>query len=240
MTTAFAWPDHQHPSTAPGPSGTARPATPQRVGLRSPRSWSELVYALIDLVPSILFFVLPVTLLAVGLGLAVIYVGVPLLALGLLVARFGGLVQRTTALALLGLPSTPPGWRAPRRPGPISALTAVLRDAAGWRALGYFVIKLALAPVTFAVAVAVYAAGLGALAYPIWHGYLPEQAASDGSLHRGMQWWPDFFVDSWTSMAVVVLIGAGVLWCAPRVVGFLTTIDRMLIVTLLSAQDRGR
>ena len=195
---------------------------------------------MIDLIPSILFFVLPVTLLAVGLGLAVIYVGVPLLALGLLAARFGGLVQRTMALALLDLPSTAPGWRRPRRPGPISALTAVLLDAAGWRALGYFVIKLALAPVTFAVAVAVYSAGLSALTYPIWHGYLPEQSASDGSLHRAMQWWPDFFVDSWASIAVLVVIGAGVLWCAPRIVGFFTTIDRMLIVTLLSAQEQSR
>ncbi|MGS0686565.1 sensor domain-containing protein [Nakamurella sp. GG22] len=233
MTTAFAWPYDQHPAAAPAPSDAARPAVAQGVGLRSPRSWAELVYVVIDLVPSILFLVLPVTLLAVGLGLAVIYVGVPLLALGLLVARFGGMVQRTMALALLGLPSAAPGWREPRRPGPISALTAVLRDGVGWRAVGYFVIKLALAPVTFAVAVAFYAAGLGALTYPVWHGYLPEQAASDGSLHRGMQWWPDFFVDGWASMAVLALIGAGILWCAPRVVGFLTTIDRMLIAALL-------
>lgn len=239
MTTAFI-PDHQHPSPGLSHSSASRPAVSQGVGLRSPRSWSELLYAVIDLVPSILFFVLPVTLLAVGLGLAVIYMGIPLLALGLIVARFGGLVQRTMALALLGLPSTAPEWRQPRRPGPISALTAVLRDAAGWRALSYFVIKLALAPVTFAVAVAFYAAGLGAVTYPVWHGYLPEQAASDGSLHRGMEWWPDFFVDSWASMAVLALFAAGVLWCAPRVVGFLTTIDRMLIVALLSAQEQGR
>ena len=213
---------------------------PPRRGLLSPRSWAELVYAVIDLFPSIAFFVLPVTLLALGLGLAVIYIGVPILAVALLVARFGGLVQRTMALALLDLPSVAPTWRRPRRPGPIGAVVAVLADAAGWRAVGYFVIKMVLAPVTFACAVATYAAGLGAITYPLWRNYLPEQMASDGSLHRGTQWWPDFFVDTWSRMAVLALVGAGMLWCAPRVVGFFTTVDRMLIITLLSGVCQGR
>ena len=80
------------------------------------------MYAIIDLAPSIAFFVVIVTLLAVGAGLAIIYVGVPILAAALLVARFGGLVQRTLAFALLDLPSSSPEWTEPRRPGPISAL----------------------------------------------------------------------------------------------------------------------
>ncbi len=237
MTSTFARPD----GSLPDPSGTAptaytgRPVSvPPRRGLLSPRSWSELLYAQLDLVPSIAFFVLPVTLLAAGLGLVVIYIGVPLLALALLVARFGGLVQRTMALALLDLPTTAPGFRAARRPGPVSAVTTVLADPAGWRAIGYFIIKLVLAPITFTVAVATYAGGLGAISYPLWQPYLTEQAALDGSLHRVTRWWPEFFIDTWPRMAVLALLGVGVLWCAPRIVAFFTTIDRMLIVTLLS------
>jgi hypothetical protein len=162
---------------------------------------------------------------------------VPILAVALLVARFGGLVQRTMALALLDLPTSAPGLRQPRRPGPIGALTAVLTDPAGWRAVGYFVIKLVLAPVTFAMAVSTYAAGLGAITYPLWRNYLPEQTAADGSLHRGTQWWPDFFVDTWPRMAFLAVLGIGMLWCAPRIVGFFITIDRMLIVSLLSGSQ---
>lgn len=228
MTTAFRRPD----APLPGHSVTA-PST----GLRSPRAWAELVYAVIDLAPAIAFFVATITLLAVGAGLAVIYVGVPILALALLVARFGGLVQRALALALLDLPSTSPAWAPPRRPGPVAAIVAVLRDPAGWRAVAYFVIKIVLAPVTFTVAIAFYAAGLGAVSYPLWRPYLPAQQAADGTWHRGTQWWPGFFVDGWGSMAVLAALGAGVLWCAPRVVGFLTTIDRMLITTLLTADS---
>jgi hypothetical protein len=59
----------------------------------------------------------------------------------------------------------------------------------------------------------------------------------DGTPHRGAQWWPGFFVDSWLSMTVLAILGLGVLWCAPRVVGFLTTIDRILIGTLLSRRS---
>jgi hypothetical protein len=237
MTTTFIRPDGSLPdpaSTDIAPDGSRPVTVPPRRGLLSPRSWSELLYALLDLVPSIAFFVVPVTLLAAGLGLVVIYIGVPILALALFVARFGGLVQRSMALALLDLPTTAPGFRHARRPGPVSALTAVLADPAGWRAVGYFVIKLVLAPVTFAVAVATYAAGLGAISYPLWRPYLPEQAASDGSLHRGTQLWPDFFIDTWPRMLFFAVVGAGVLWCAPRVVAFLTTIDRMLITGLLA------
>jgi hypothetical protein len=196
-----------------------------------------LLYTVVDLAPSIAFFVLIVTLLSVGIGLAIIYVGVLILALGLLAARFGGLVQRALALALLELPTVSPAWAPPRRPGPISALAAVLRDPANWRAVAYFVIKIVLAPVTFGVAVAFYAYGLGAISYSLWRPYLPEVVASDGSLHRGDQLWPDFFVDGWLSMVVLAVLGLGVLWCAPRVLSFLTTIDRILIGSLLSRRS---
>ena len=228
MTTDFAWPSTSEPPL---------PARPPRTGLRSYRSWAELVYAVVDLAPAIAFFVLIVTLLSVGLGLAIIYVGVPILALGLLAARFGGLVQRSLALALLDLPTDAPTWETPHRPGPISALAAVLRDPANWRAIAYFVIKIGLAPLTFGVAVGMYSYGLGAVSYSLWRPFLPEVMAADGTLHRGEQWWPDFFVDGWLSMTVLAMLGLGVLWCAPRVVSFLTTIDRVLIGTLLSRRS---
>jgi hypothetical protein len=243
MTTDFAWaaaPDQPDPHPQPQPHLQSHPhphphpARPPRTGLRSPRSWAELLYAVLDLAPAIAFFVAIVTLLSLGVGLVIIYVGVPILALGLLVARLGGLVQRSLAQALLDLPSTPPAWAPPRRPGPVSALGAVLRDPVGWRAVAYFVIKIVLAPFTFGIAVGLYTAGLGAVSYPMWRPYLPAQQAADGSWHRGTQWWPDFFVDGWASMTVMALVGLGVLWCAPRVVAFMTTIDRILIDSLLT------
>lgn len=202
-------------------------------GLTSPRAWAELVYAVVDLVPAITFFVLTITLLAVGAGLAVIYLGVLVLVLALLMARFGGLVQRSLADALLGVPTAAPDWTRPRRPGPIAAIGAVLRDPAHWRAVAYFCIKVVLAPLTFSVAVAFYSTGLGAVTYPAWRLWLPPDVAADGTVHHGTQVWPGLFIDTWPAMIAWALLGLGVLWCAPRVVAFLTTIDRILIVSLL-------
>ena len=231
MTTFLDPADAMTPGEAPR---EPLPSRAPRHGLLSPRSWAELLYTLVDLAPAIAFFVLIVTLLSVGLGLTITYVGVPFFVFGLLVARFGGQLQRAMALAFLDLPTSPPEAIRPRRPGPIGAMVGVLADGACWRAVCYFVIKIALAPVTFGLALGSYAAGLAAVTYPIWRPYLPEQAASDGSLHRGTQWWPDYFVDTWPRMVFLAIVGLGVLWLAPRVVRFLTTIDRILIVSLLT------
>ncbi len=202
-------------------------------GVFSPASWGELVYAVVDLAPTIVFFVLTMTLLSVGVGLAVIYVGVPLLGLGLLVARAGGHLQRMLAGVLLGLPVPPPDPIRRRRPGPVGALTSVLGDPGCWRAVSYHCVKVVLAPMTFACAIGFYAAGLGGLSYGLWQHYLPYQSAADGSRHSGMQWWPDYFVDTWPRMLVLAAVGATVLVVAPAVVRFFTTIDRVLIAALL-------
>jgi hypothetical protein len=207
-------------------------------GVFSAGSWAELLYAVIDLVPAIIFFMLTITFIAIGVGLAVIYVGVPLLAVGLLIARAGGHLQRTLAAVLLGLPVVGPGPIRRRKPGPIGVLTAILTDPGCWRAVSYHCLKIVLAPFTFAFAVAFYAAGLGGLTYWIWERYLPYQSASDGSRHRGMQWWPDYFVDTIPRMIVLAAVGLGMLLLAPRVVRFFTTIDRVLIASLLGGPGR--
>ncbi|SDO21906.1 Putative sensor [Nakamurella panacisegetis] len=203
-------------------------------GVFSPATWAEALYAVVDLAPAITFFVLSVTMIALGVSLTVIYVGVPILALALLIARAGGHLQRVLAAALLDLPSVRPVPIRRRRPGPIGALTSILRDPGCWRAVTYHCIKILLAPVTFAFAVAFYSAGLGAITNGLWQRYLPYQSAADGSLHRGMQWWPNYFVDTWPRMLLLAVAGALLLAAAPRVVRFFTTIDRMLITTLLS------
>jgi hypothetical protein len=203
------------------------------VGVFSPKTWAELVYAVVDLAPTIVFFVLTVTLLSVGVGTAVIWVGVPLMALGLVVARAGGHLQRMLAGVLLDLPVQAPDRIRFGRSGPVGAIRSVLADRACWQVAGYYCLKILLAPVTFTCAIGFYATGLGGLTYGLWQHYLPYQSATDGSRHRGMQWWPDYFVDTWPRILVLAGLGALLLAAAPSVVRFFTTIDRMLISRLL-------
>ncbi len=210
----------------------ARPPRPLRIGLTSARSWAELGYVLVDLVPAIAFFVAVFTLLAVGIGLSVIWVGVPVLVLALLVARFGALVHRTLARSLLALPTVAPGWTRPHRPGPVAAIGALLRDPAHWRAVAYHGIAIVLAPLSFSIAVTLYGGGLGAVTYPVWHPLLPEPGAGDGR----PPWVLQILIDTWPGRLGLAVVGLGVLWCAPRVVAGLTTIDRILITGLLGAR----
>lgn len=209
-------------------------------GVFSGASWAELLYAVLDFVPAVIFLVLTTTFLTVGVGLAVIYIGLPLLALGLLIARAGGQLQRALAAVLLGLPVSGPGSIRRRKPGPIGALTAILTDPVCWRAVTYYCLKILLAPFTFAFAVGFYGAGLGGATYWIWQQYLPFERASDGTSHRGMQWGTGYFVDTIPRMILLAVVGVGVLVLAPRVVRFFTTIDRVLIASLLGGPGRGR
>lgn len=207
-------------------------------GVFSAASWAELLYAVVDLVPAIVFFVLTITFLTVGVGLSVIYVGLLLLALGLLIARAGGHLQRALAAVLLGMAVPGPGPIRRRRPGPIGLLTAVLTDPGCWRAVTYYSLKIVLTPFTFAFAVAFYAGGLGGTTYWIWQRFLPLERAADGSWHRGMQWSPDYFVDTVPRMVMLAVVGVGLLVLAPRIVRFFTTIDRVLIASLLGGPGR--
>lgn len=230
MTTSFSPVDQ---AAGPGTRASRSPSA----GITSPRSWAEALYAVVDLAPTIAFFVLTVTLLSVGIGLTVIYVGIPVLMLALIVARLGGLIQIGLARALLGMAVPPPGPFVRRRPGLIGTVRALLGDGPAWRAIGYFCIKIVLAPFTFGLAVGLYAYGLGAISYPIWRPYLPAQRARDGSIHRGAQWWPDYFIDTVPRMAFAAAIGLLILWLAPRIVRMPLTIDRMLIAGLLGRRD---
>jgi len=196
----------------------------------------EFAYTMVDLGVAIAFFVGTVVLLSVGLGLSVIWVGVPLLAAGLLFARFGGGVQRGLARTLLDFPIAGPAGITARRPGAWGAFLGLFSDGASWRAVLYHLIKIVLAPFTFAVSLALYSYAFGALTYPLWFWHLPAMQAGDGSWHRGTPLWTDAWIDTVPTIAIQAGLGLIVLLLAPRVVRALTTLDRMLIGTLLAGR----
>lgn len=233
MTTLEAPAPTAHDAPTPGVG-----PTPLRAAVIS--RFGDVAYAVLDLIPAIAAFTIVVVLFSVGAGLAVVYVGVPIIVLGLLIARGMGAAQRGLARRLLGLPTPSPGPIVRRRPGAVGDLVSVLIDPTAWRAVGYFVLKIALAPVTFAVAVTALASGLGAVSYPVWRPFLPVQYAEDGSAHRGAEWWPDFFIDTWPRMLLLAVAGLLVFVAALWATRFLVTIDRLLIGALLGERAGTR
>jgi hypothetical protein len=200
---------------------------------------AQAMYALMSFPLALLFFIGGWVLCSVGLGLAVIWVGVPVLALGLLFARFGAFLQLGLYESMLGRPTGYDGPRARRRGrGTLGALALVITDAGSWRALGYWLFKMILAPVQFGMVIGLYAYSLGTLSYPYWRQWLPAQQASDGSWHRGSSFGTDFFVDTWPRMLVQAGVGIVVLILAPAIVRAVNAIDRALLIGLVAGRSR--
>ena len=230
-TTDVLFEEYRPADLGVGPLGERR-IRRGRAGLFSAASWAELFYCIVGLAPAIVFFVTTVTLIALGVGLTVIYVGIPILMLALLFARAGGAVQRGLARAMLDLPVPAPA-AVRLRPGISGVIRAILTDRAAWRAVTYHVVAILLAPLRFSIAVGLYAGGLGGVTYPLWRMWLPAEPGADGQWHRGHEWIPGHFVDTPVTMAVQAALAVALLMLAPRAVRLLTTMDRVLIATLL-------
>src|SRR4051795_1856179 len=97
------------------------------------RTWNETLYLLLDLPVGVLGFTVVTAGLAAGVGLLVTFLGVPLLAGTLLLARLAARAELARARALLGIRVQPPGSMA-RRDTLLGRLLAPFRDGAAWRA----------------------------------------------------------------------------------------------------------
>ncbi|MYR93220.1 MULTISPECIES: sensor histidine kinase [unclassified Streptomyces] len=129
-----------------------RPLPPARLALdRS--TWREIAHLLVNLAMAIAGFVYALLVIAVGVGLSVTVIGLPVLVSGLRGARWLGGVERGRARSLLGVrieePSPLPRGR--RGEGVLTWLWSGLKDPVGWRSLLYGFIRLPWGVLTFAV-----------------------------------------------------------------------------------------
>src|SRR4051794_37444947 len=124
------------------------------------RTWGEFLYAVLGLPQGIAFFVFTVVTLSVSAGLAVTFIGLPLLAASGLASRLIGNEARRLGNALTGsdIPAPEP-FRT--RPGWFGWIGSCLTDGTAWRARLYLLLKLPLGIATFVAAVTFYAYGLG-------------------------------------------------------------------------------
>ncbi|MGH8862143.1 MAG: sensor histidine kinase [Jatrophihabitantaceae bacterium] len=220
---------------------TMRPDTRRRVprpiavfGWR--RTWGELLYAVLGLPLGIAGFVFTVVTLSLGAGLAVTFVGLPLLAVsGLIGLGYAGGI-RGLANSLVGA-----GVPAPVRPQTdrrgFAWIVSRLTDGAVWRSRLYLLLKLPLGIASFTMAVALYAYGLGGVSYWFWRPFLPCQGR-DGGCHRGTNFGPHYWLDTPFRIALVFVLGVLVLLAAPWVVRATVRVDTALIRGLLGPSAR--
>lgn len=204
----------------------------------SRRSGQELGYALLSLPLALLGAAYVLVGFALGAGLAVTALGVPLLAAVVPGARGIGRARRWLARALLGERITAP---APLRPGPglFAWLRAGLRDPVGWRAIGYVLLNLPIALLGLWVVMITWAWGLIALTYPVQHLLGVNQTAvrdAAGRPRQGFVLGDLVLTGPW--LLLVSVGGAMLVLLAPWAVRTVLLLDRLLVRALLG-DDRA-
>ncbi|TSB15491.1 sensor histidine kinase [Streptomyces benahoarensis] len=125
----------------------------------SPATWREIGYLLTNLPLGVLAFEVVLVWLALGLGLSITVVGLPLLAVGLAACRWYGRLERARARALLGLRVPEPSPLRAREPGFFPRLWARLTDPVGWRHALFALVRLPWVVLTFTLTLVLLVAG---------------------------------------------------------------------------------
>jgi len=131
-----------------------------------PRTWLNLLFQMLAFPLGLFYFIFLVTGLSVGLGLVIVWVGIPILLVVAGAWWLFGALERAQAKYLLGadVPPAPRAWEAVN--GVWGKLKAHFGSAATWKDLLYLLAKLPLGVVSFTLLVT-----LAAIVF--WLVYLP-------------------------------------------------------------------
>ncbi|WP_062528694.1 sensor histidine kinase [Demequina rhizosphaerae] len=133
------------------------------------RTWSAVLYLLLGLPVSIALFVYAVTGYALGIGLAVVWVGVIILVAVQASMRPLGSWERGMANGLLQAEVRAPApLRVPPHAGRVRRALAPFHDQSSWRTFAWIVVRIVLGPVGFALAVVAAVVPVSLLAAVAW------------------------------------------------------------------------
>ncbi|MCX5236621.1 sensor histidine kinase [Streptomyces prunicolor] len=203
--------------------------------LRAPleaRHWREFGYVLLSLPISILLFTYAVTMVSLGAGLLITFLGVPVLAGALAGCRGFGALERARARRLLDLDIADPEPLRMKKNGPMAWMGAVLKSGASWRHLLYALLHLPWAVFSFVVALSFWSYGWALLTYPLWFWLFPMYGGGGG-----LQLYGDehhrIYLDNPFEITVTALVGLLFTLATPWIVRALTLVDRGLVHGLL-------
>ncbi|MFF1766872.1 sensor histidine kinase [Streptomyces sp. NPDC058249] len=203
--------------------------------LRAPieaRSWREFGYVMLSLPLGIMMFSYAVTMFALGAGLLITFLGVPVLAAALAGCRGFGALERARARRLLGLEVSEPEPLRMKRHGAMAWMGAVLKSGASWRHLLYSVIQFPWSVFSFVVALNFWAYGWALLTYPLWFWLFPMYGGQGGLQLYGDETHA-IYLDNPFEITVTALVGLLFTMATPWIVRALTTVDRLMVHGLL-------
>ncbi|MFJ6571536.1 sensor histidine kinase [Streptomyces sp. NPDC091292] len=204
-------------------------------GLRAPiegRVWREFGYVLLSLPITIAAFTFAVTMVSLGAGLLVTFLGIPVLAAALAGARGFGALERLRARALLGVELADPVPLQVKKNGVMAWMGALFKSGTSWRNLLFMVLHFPWAVFTFSVAVTFWTTGWALLTYPLWQWTFPMYAGQGGIQLYGDQN-HSVYLDNPFEITVTAMLGLLVTLATPWIIRALTTVDRLMVHGLL-------
>jgi len=160
----------------------------------------NLVYLLLALPLGILYFVILVTGYALGAGLIITLVGVPILVTMIFVTYLLGDLDRAMTSKLLGVKIAKPEAKPARDDSARSILVTQLRSLQFWKEFIYLLLKMPLGVVAFTVTIVLISLSLGLIAAPFILTYIPD---AQMTLWHGQQ------IDTMQEAVVTSVVGMG-------------------------------
>jgi signal transduction histidine kinase len=143
--------------------------------LVDPRTYARIAYLLLAGVLGTVWFVFLVTVLSLGVGLAVTLVGIPILIGSVYAWGWLAEIERRTIGALTGNVIASP-YRPLPEGGWWGRLRARLADPATWKDLTFLFLQFPFGLLSFIVATTVLSVGVGNLTLPLWYWAIPDGA----------------------------------------------------------------
>ena len=142
--------------------------------LVDPRTFGRIGYLLIAGVLGTIEFVVLVTAICLGVGLAVVVIGIPIL-IGTVYA-WGAMAEaeRRIIASLTGKVIPNPYRPVPAEGGRWERLKARLADPATWKDLAFLALQFPIGLAALVVAAVVLGVGLQALTLPLWYWSIPD------------------------------------------------------------------
>jgi signal transduction histidine kinase len=193
--------------------------------LREGRTYLETVDLLVDFPLAVACFTLFTTLIALGLGLLITLVGLPILTLTFVAARWIARLDRWRARVFLATEIEEPR-RRPSGSSVLQRLIGPFRDRTTWKELGYeWLIAFPYSVFSFTVVVVAWSVPLFLISLPAWVIAWPQ---------AGPQIASGFTIDTAPEAFGAAVVGLLVLPLAPWIVRVLAAGDRALVRVLLS------
>ena len=234
--------------TLPAPPAQTRTSNPIVRALRAPfeaRTWKETLHLLLNMPFGIATFTIVVTGFALGFGLLITLIGIPILIAMLYVSRAMGTVERVRAGLLLDLDVPSPYRADPPKDTWWRPFTSRASDPATWIEVVYHLLLMPIGIITFTIVVTFWTLGFGLLLAPLfaWPGAPVElvdswvKIAVDPANHdvalgttgSDLHW----VIDTPWEFGVISFIGLLILFLTPWIVRGVATANRAIVRGML-------